>query len=126
MWEQCSDHLNAWFASAYVSASGKIADSIARATVQGCLVDFPGPPRWDKAVDYGKETALSFTNSNGAKWATYALPVSERIPADFIWQRSPFQLTGGGDQPLEYPGLDMLLPYWAGRQCGLIPEPEKP
>jgi hypothetical protein len=49
------------------------------------------------------------------------LPVRERVSTDFIWQRSPFQLTGGGNAPLEYPGIDLFLPYWMGRHCGMIP-----
>ncbi len=125
MWQQCADHLNAWFAAAYVSAVGK-SSPIARATVQGCLVDFPALPRWDKAVDYSMRTDLPFEILIGTKWARYALPVAERVRADFLWQRSPFQLAGGSDQPLEYPGLDLLLPYYMGCQCGLIPLPEKP
>ena len=120
MWQQCGDHLNAWFAAAFVSATGAISDAKARATVQGCLVDFPVPPRWDKSIDHSTRTDLRFEISSGTKWAKYSLPVAERVPSDFIWQRSPFQLKGGSDAALAYPGLDFLLPYWMARQCGLL------
>jgi len=48
------------------------------------------------------------------------LPVRERVSTDFIWQRSPFLLRGGRNAPLE-PGIDLFVPYWMGRQCGMIP-----
>jgi len=123
MWRQAEDHLNGWFAAAYLSATGNVSDPIARAVVQGTLIDFPPGPRWDAFRDHSLRADLQFIESDQRKWAKFALPVSERIPADFLWQRSPFDLKGGADQPLEYPALDFLLPYWAARQCGVIPAP---
>jgi len=43
------------------------------------------------------------------------VPVVERIPTDFLWQRSPFQLEGGGSGLIESAGIDYLLPYWMAR-----------
>jgi hypothetical protein len=125
MWEQSGDHLNAWFVVACVSATGANSDAKTRATVQGGLIDFPAPPRWDKAVDHSARIDLAFETASGTKWAKYALSAAERVPSDFMWQRPPFQLKGGSDAPLAFPGLDFLLPYWMARQCGLIPSTKR-
>ncbi len=46
------------------------------------------------------------------------IPVVERVTTDFIWQRSPFQLTGGGSGQIESAGIDFILPWWMGRVYG--------
>jgi len=43
------------------------------------------------------------------------IPVAQRITTDFIWQRSPFQLQGGGLGAIEGAGIDYILPYWMSR-----------
>ena len=48
------------------------------------------------------------------------VPVPLRPPTDFLWQRDPFQLTGGGTGLVESPGIDYILPYWMGRYYGVI------
>jgi uncharacterized protein (TIGR03437 family) len=48
------------------------------------------------------------------------VPVPLRPPTDFLWQRDPFQLTGGGIGSIESPGIDYILPYWMGRYYGVI------
>jgi uncharacterized protein (TIGR03437 family) len=48
------------------------------------------------------------------------VPVPLRVPTDFLWQRDPFQLTGGATGLIESPGIDYILPYWMGRYYGMI------
>jgi len=48
------------------------------------------------------------------------IPVNLRVPTDFLWQRSPFQLVGGGSGLIESAGIDYLLPYWMARYYGLL------
>lgn len=43
------------------------------------------------------------------------IPVEQRVPTDFLWQRSPFQLVGGGAGTIESAGIDYILPYWMSR-----------
>lgn len=50
------------------------------------------------------------------------IPVNLRIPTDFLWQRSPFQLVGGGSDLIESAGIDYILPYWMARYYGVIRE----
>jgi hypothetical protein len=56
------------------------------------------------------------------------IPVAERTPTDFLWQRSPFQLYGGMFGTIEGAGIDYILPYWMARYHGVLgpdePEPE--
>jgi hypothetical protein len=47
------------------------------------------------------------------------IPVPDRVRTDFLWQRSPFLLYGGGSGTIEGPGIDFILPYWMGRWHGL-------
>ena len=47
------------------------------------------------------------------------LPVIDRIDTDFLWQRSPFLLWGGGYGKTENAGIDYLLPYWMARVYGV-------
>ncbi len=48
------------------------------------------------------------------------IPVPDRVTTDFIWQRSPYQLTGGGGGVIETAGIDYILPYWMARYYGVI------
>ena len=50
------------------------------------------------------------------------IPIPLRVTTDFLWQRSPFQLTGGGQGTIEEAGIDYILPYWMARYYGVIRE----
>jgi hypothetical protein len=56
----------------------------------------------------------------GNNEACQPLPVLDRVTTDFLWQRDPFQLSGGGNGDIETAGIDYILPYWMGRYYGLI------
>ena len=51
--------------------------------------------------------------------ACQPVPVPLRPPTDFLWQRSPFQLAGGGSGTIETAAIDYILPYWMSRSYGL-------
>jgi uncharacterized protein (TIGR03437 family) len=55
--------------------------------------------------------------------ACQPIPVALRPPTDFLWQRDPFQLSGGGSGVIEGSGVDYLLPYWMARYYGVIAGP---
>jgi hypothetical protein len=48
------------------------------------------------------------------------VPIAERTPTDFLWQRSPFQLYGGLYGTIEGAGIDYILPYWMARHAGIV------
>ena len=53
--------------------------------------------------------------------ACQPIPVPLRVPTDFLWQRDPFQLTGGGQGTIETAGIDYILPYWMARFYAVTP-----
>jgi hypothetical protein len=54
--------------------------------------------------------------------ACQPLPIVDRIRTDFLWQRSPFLLFGGGAGKIESPGIDYILPYWMARYYQVVTE----
>lgn len=71
-------------------------------------------PRRDFSVDLSKSVQVCGSE------ACQPIPVPLRTPTDFLWQRDPFQLAGGGDGLIEGAGIDYILPYWMGRYYGVI------
>ena len=56
----------------------------------------------------------------GENRACDVVPVYDRPNTDFLWQRSPFLLYGGGDSTVETAAIDYLLPYWMARYYGVL------
>jgi hypothetical protein len=54
--------------------------------------------------------------------ACQPVPVPLRPPTDFVWQRNPFQLAGGGKGVVESAGIDYILPYWMARYYSVAPQ----
>jgi len=71
-------------------------------------------PKRDFAVDLSKTVPVCGQD------ACQPIPVPLRVPTDFLWQRSPFQLAGGGTGLIEGSGIDYILPYWMGHYFGVI------
>ncbi|HLK19212.1 MAG TPA: hypothetical protein VKT81_09655, partial [Bryobacteraceae bacterium] len=74
-------------------------------------------PRRDPRVDDSKVVPVCGSE------ACQPVPVPIRPPTDFLWQRDPFQLSGGGDGFIEGAGIDYILPYWMARYYGVLPAP---
>jgi hypothetical protein len=72
-------------------------------------------PRRDYPVDLRSKYAACAENR-----ACRVVPVDERVNTDFLWQRSPFLLYGGGDGTVETAAIDYLLAYWMARYYGAI------
>src|SRR5689334_12010433 len=51
----------------------------------------------------------------GTNRACSPVPIPDRPNTDFLWQRSPLLLYGGGDTTVETAAIDYILPYWMGR-----------
>ena len=71
-------------------------------------------PRRDFYVDVSGKVPVCINQ------ACQPIPVPLRVPTNFLWERSPFQLAGGGSGLIENPGIDYILPYWMGRYYGVI------
>lgn len=55
----------------------------------------------------------------GVDRACTPIPVIDRVRTDFLWQRSPLLLFGGGSGLIEGAGIDDILPYWMARYYGI-------
>ena len=71
--------------------------------------------RRDYYTDVSSQYAVCGTNM-----ACDIVAVNDRPNTDFLWQRSPQLLYGGGDGTIETAAIDYLLPYWMGRYYGVL------
>ncbi len=126
LWRDASTHLNPWCAAAYVSVFNSSTDPIARATLQGVLTQYPSPPRWGAPGQIFATNELLYVTANESRWSRYALPLAFQTPAPFQWIDSPFRIPGKAEPLVAYPGIDLILPFWIGREAGVIPGEDEP
>jgi hypothetical protein len=69
--------------------------------------------------DYWVDLRGKYPGCEQANRACDPIPIVERVNTDFLWQRSPFLLFGGGLGTIETAGIDYILSYWMGRSLGL-------
>ena len=110
-----SGHQNAQFNMMDRAVNG--ANAQRDAQTQSLLDAWLLRPRTDVYRDFSGQFA-----SCGGNEACDPLPVEDRVTTDFLWQRDPFALSGGGQGTIETAGIDYLLPYWMGRYYGTITE----
>jgi uncharacterized protein (TIGR03437 family) len=107
-----ASHQNAFFDIIDRSVNGP--DDARDAEMQLLLDQWLERPRRDPYVDNSKTVSVCGTE------ACKPVPVPIRPTTDFLWQRDPFQLAGGGSGTIEGAGIDYILPYWMGRYYGVI------
>ena len=81
------------------------------------LEDWLSRPRRDEWIDWRGDVRYT---ACGEDRACSSIPVVDRVRTDFLWQRSPFLLYGGGQGNIEGAGIDYILPYWMARYYGLL------
>ena len=107
-----ASHQNAFFDAVDRALQGANAS---RDAEMGTLLDqWLQRPKRDPFVDLSKSVPVCGSE------ACQPIPVPQRPPTDFLWQRDPFQLSGGGGGVIEGAGIDYILPYWMGRYYGAI------
>ena len=69
-----------------------------------------------------------FPGTSSAKRAVSPLPVVDRSPSDFIWQREPTAINSPGTEPTTHrePAIDYLTPYWMLRYETEVAPPAGP
>lgn len=107
------DHGNAHFN--VIDRALRGADGARDAETRGLLEQWLLRPSRDPWVD-----ARDSYPACGEDRACEPIAVPDRVRTDFLWQRSPFLLFGGGEGKIEGAGIDYLLPYWMGRRYGLF------
>ncbi len=106
-------HENAWFNMIARAINGP--DGNRDAQTRQLLDAWLERPRMDVYRDFTGQFAACSNNE-----ACDPLPVEDRVTTDFLWQRDPFALSGGGQGTIETAGIDYILPYWMGRFYGVI------
>lgn len=79
------------------------------------LADWLERPRRDLFVDHRGDPRYP---PCGEDRSCIPIAVEEQVNTDFLWQRSPFLLFGGGAGRIETAGIDYILPYWMARHHG--------
>ena len=74
-------------------------------------------PHRDEWVDWRGDARYP---ACGEDRACTSIPIVDRVRTDFLWQRSPFLLYGGGQGNIEGAGIDYILPYWMARYYGVL------
>lgn len=105
-------HGNAHFNMIDALLNGPDADRDA-ATVQ-MLLDWLQRSRFDPWIDL--EGVVPVCGDRTCD----PVPVADRPSTDFLWQRSPFLVRGGGGGTTEGAGIDFMLPYWMARFAGVL------
>jgi hypothetical protein len=65
-----------------------------------------------------------FPGTDGSR-ASQPLPIAQRTPTDFLWQRSPDQLDGTQPATHRMPGIDFITPYWMIRYFTEVARPAR-
>jgi uncharacterized protein (TIGR03437 family) len=107
-----ASHQNAFFDMVDRALQGPNADRDSE--VRTLLDQWLQRPRRDAYVDVSNQVSVCGSE------ACQPVPVPLRPPTDFLWQRDPFQLSGGLNGTIETAGIDYLLPYWMARYYGVI------
>ncbi len=107
-----ASHQNAFFDIIDRALEGP--DAGRDAEMRSLLEQWLERPKRDVPVD------LSQTVPTCGVEACQPIPIPMRVTTDFLWQRDPFQLKGGGNGFIESPGIDYILPYWMARYYGVI------
>jgi hypothetical protein len=108
------DHGNAHFNMIDRAIRG--ADARRDAETRDLLEQWLRRPRRDVRVDLRQTYPSCFAEDR----ACNPIPVDQRVRTDFLWQRSPFLLYGGGNGDIENAGVDYILPYWMARFYGVL------
>ena len=108
-WNAIKTHMNPHFNLIDRALNGPDASRDRQTAVY--LNEFLQRPRRDVYVNLEGR----FPSCVSADQSCSPVPIAQRVTTDFLWQRSPFQLTGGGSGTIESAGIDYILPYWMGR-----------
>ena len=108
------NHMNAHFNMIDRALNG--ANSTRDQATASYLIQWLLRPRRDFYVDLRGQYPSCVNSDESCD----PLPVELRVNTDFLWQRSPFQLDGGGSGLIETAGIDYILPYWMARYYNVV------
>jgi hypothetical protein len=106
-------HPNAHFKTIERGLTGNVALD---AQITGHLADWLERPRRDYFLDHRGDPRYPACAEDRS---CVPIAIEEQVNTDFLWQRSPFLLYGGGDGTRETAAIDYILPYWMARFYGV-------
>lgn len=107
------DHQNAFFNMIDRALTG--ANAARDADTLNYLNQWLQRPRRDVYVDNRGKIA----SCGSPDEACNPVPIPLRVTTDFLWQRDPYLLDGGGSGTVEGAGIDYILPWWMARVYNL-------
>jgi uncharacterized protein (TIGR03437 family) len=113
LWNYVGDQQNAFFNM--ITRALQSADATRDAATMTMLNQWLTRPIRDPYVDLVGQ----FPTCGSSTEACNPVPVPQRPTTDFLWQRDPYQLEGGGEDTIEGAGIDYILPYWMARYYNL-------
>jgi len=113
-WNAIKAHMNPHFNMIDRALNG--ANATRDAQTVAYLNEFLQRPRRDVYVNLEGR----FPGCVSSDQSCNPIPIALRVTTDFLWQRSPFQLVGGGSGTIEGAGIDYVLPYWMGRYYKVV------
>jgi uncharacterized protein (TIGR03437 family) len=112
-WNHVRDQQNPFFNMIDRALNGP--DSTRDAQTVTMLDQWLQRPKRDPYVDLTGQLPSCSTGE-----ACSPVPVPQRPTTDFLWQRDPFQLVGGGYGTIEGADIDYILPYWMARYYNTV------
>ncbi len=88
--------------------------------VQGPFTWDPFPQEMNQLVDFLNALFPTLGLPTFTNQALDPFPVDQRCVSGFRWQSPPYEVCGGDDPSLEYPGEDYVIAYWLGRYHGYL------
>lgn len=102
-------HLRQWLSYRTTVESGPVHNSSKCGVSIVCVPD----DQYEIAVPQAPGGAVTwFPGTSTDLRAARPLPVPDRAPSDFLWQRPPTALDGSDGATAREPGIDFLTPYW--------------
>jgi uncharacterized protein (TIGR03437 family) len=114
LYNHVKDQQNAFFNM--IDRALNSADATRDAATVSMLDQWLARPKRDPYVDLRGQ----LPSCNSADEACSPIPVPQRPTTDFLWQRDPFLLDGGGYGTIEGAGIDYILPYWMARYYNIV------
>lgn len=121
MWPVFEKTKNSFFSFIYAGVITSASSSVTTdATDQ--IKGFPVAPRARRPIDLRNDPKYPSREANCSDQVGHdtAVDVSDRVTADFMWQRHPWGLYEAGDMGQTEPALDYLIAYFMGRHHKFI------
>lgn len=120
VWRKTGSDLNPWLAAAYVNAFDHPPnDMLASATLQGILLQYPEPPRWQQAAAPPAPNEV-IVEANGRKWFRDARLPHLRPSRPFSWDSAARGTDIGSAEDVVHTGVDYLTAFWMARDAGIL------